>query len=161
MQKQSYSNFKNTPDASVNNSPMQSPYARGSSHGNKTNSNASFAMATENPHSPDGKQSSAGDKSVETQAENKGFLSPRSLADSLLRSLPVNKAKGNQNADSDTQGTHRSRSKQRSAKPMNATHSVGRKKRSITLDRVNLDRAPIRKPPDRDHSTESNMSTSK
>ena len=63
VQKQSYYNTENTPDASVNNSPMQSPCAHGSSHGNKTNStcNASITMATENPHSPDGKQSSAVD----------------------------------------------------------------------------------------------------
>ena len=161
VQKQSHDNNENTPDASVNNSPMQSPCAHGSGHGNKPNSNASIAMATENHHSPDGKQSSADDKSVKTQAKDKGFLSPRSLADSLLRSLPVTKVKGNQSADLDTRGTHRSRSKQRSAKPLNAAHSVGRKKRSITLDRVNLDRTPIRKPPDRDHSTESNTPNSK
>ena len=94
VQKQSYNNTENTPDTSVNNSPMQSPCAHGSGHGNKPNSNASIAMATEN-----GKQSSADDKSVKTQAKDKGFLSPRSLADSLLRSLPVTKAKGNQNAE--------------------------------------------------------------
>ena len=134
---------------------------------NSSTQNTSHASApvtmptTESPKSHNGKQSSEDDKSAQTddnpdqtEANDKSFLSPGTLAESLFRAAKltsVTAALSKKNAETDGKGTHRSRSKQRSFKPMSTSQSSGRKKRSIS---VNLDRASTRKPPDGERSVD-------
>ena len=158
------SNFSNDSSDKTDNTPKIQPQhlpAQDSSSytQNTTHGNVPAAMATaESPLSQNEKQSSEDDTSAQTnynsnqtKVNDKSFLSPGALAESLFRAAKltaVTAAISKKNAESD-KGTHRSCSKQRSFKPMGASQSTGRKKRSVS---VNLDRASVRKPPDGERS---------
>ena len=92
---------------------------------------------------------------------NQGFLSPRTIADSLIKAHRESTISGNQDSEPGSKGTQRSRSEQRSLKPMKPSRSTG-SKRTISKTRLptSADRNPG-KPKSRDHSTDSQSSNLK
>ena len=126
----------------------------------KTDTNKTIII----PINDDGKQSSEVNQSGKplTPPDNQYFLSPRSLAESLLSEHRDSSETGKQELASDKKDVHRSRSKQRKMKPMNALRSVSCNMRSVTKTRrpTSSDTIPG-KSKGRDHSQESQNSNSK
>ena len=126
----------------------------------KTDTNKTIIM----PINDDGKQSSAVNQSGKplTPSDNQYFLSPLSFAESLLSEHRDSSETGKQEPASDKKDAHRSRSKQRKMKPMNASRSASCNMRSVTKTRrpTSSDTIPG-KSKGRDHSQESQNSNSK
>ena len=98
------------------------------------------------PQSQDGKQSSASKQSDKPPARpvNQGFMSPGSLADSLLGSLREHEVAEAPDLATGRNGTHRSRSKQRSfKKPLSRSISVKKGSSSKSRSQTPADRNAV------------------
>ena len=131
----------------------------------KSDTNKTIIMPiNESPKCPDGIETSEVNQSGKPHAQsgNQYFLSPRSLAESLLSEHRDSSETGKQEPASESKGVHSSRSKQCKMKPMNMSHSV-----SCNMHIVNTTCRPTSsdtipgKLKSSDHSQESQNSNSK